>query len=105
MRRPSLNASTTVAPAPGTPGFAARHARRCSSDRKKFSVVQSDVASRHWPSARLPTHTMTSSDPGPTPSGPTPSARGAPQWWQSETIWTSSPNMGAMPSASIAQHA
>jgi hypothetical protein len=65
-RVPSLNASATVAPAPGTSGFAARHARRCSSDRKKFSVVQSDVATRRWSSERVPTHTMTASDPGPT---------------------------------------
>ena len=78
MRSPSLNASAAVVPAPATPGFTARHALRCSSDRKKLSVVQSDVQARRFPSWRLPTQTITS----PASSGPVASAassRGSPQ--------------------------
>jgi hypothetical protein len=81
MRVPSLNASATVAPAPGTSGFATRHALRCSSDRKKFSVVQSDVATRRWSGERVPTHTMAASDSRPAPSGPASSVKGVWQWW------------------------
>jgi hypothetical protein len=44
MRSPSLKPSTTEAPAPSAPGFASRHARKCSSDRKKLIVVQSESA-------------------------------------------------------------
>ncbi len=78
IRFASLNASTAVAPAPAVSGFAARHALRCSSDRKKLSVVQSDVHTRRSPSPRLPTQTMTS----PAPTGPVASAArssGSPQ--------------------------
>src|SRR5436309_9238729 len=42
MRSPSLKPSATVAPAPSVAGFASRHALRCSSDRKKLIVVQSE---------------------------------------------------------------
>jgi hypothetical protein len=43
MRSASVNASDTGVPAPPTSGFVARHARKCSSDRKNFRVVQSEV--------------------------------------------------------------
>ena len=49
MWAPSLNASLTTIPAPGMSGFASRHARRCSSDRKKLSVVQSESQARRSP--------------------------------------------------------
>ena len=78
MRSPSLNASAAVVPAPAISGFAARHALRCSSDRKKLRVVQSDVQARRSPSSRLPTQTMTSvASNGPV--GSAASSSGSPQ--------------------------
>jgi hypothetical protein len=76
MRRASLNASTTVAPAPAASGLASRHALRCSSDRKKLSAVQSEVAIRRWPAARFSIQTMTPSASGPGPSGRAENSRG-----------------------------
>ena len=70
MRSPSLNASDTVVPAPATSGFAARHALRCSSDRKKLSVVQSEVEIRRSPPLCFPTQTMTPAASGSGPAGP-----------------------------------
>ncbi len=58
MRRPSMNASATAVPAPAPSGCSARQARRCSSDRKKFRAVQSEVEIRRSPSPRFATHTM-----------------------------------------------
>ena len=78
IRRARLNASPTVAPEPAAPGFAARHARKSSSDRKKFSCVQSDVAIRRWSSRRASTHTMSPSASGPGLSGVTENAIGSP---------------------------
>ena len=77
----AANASAAVAPAPGTSGFASRHARRSSSDRKKLSVVQCPVIARRWSSQRRPTHTMTPSAEAPGPSGVTVKASGLPEWW------------------------
>jgi hypothetical protein len=78
MWSPSLNASVDVIPAPATSGFPSRHARRCSSDRKKFSVVQSESHARRS-SARFPTHTMIAAASGAGPVGGTESASGAAQ--------------------------
>ena len=75
-RRASLNASPTVAPAPGAPGFASLHARRCSSDRKKLSVVQSESRTLPRSSAIFSTHTMTPSASGAGASGPAEKSRG-----------------------------
>ena len=77
MRRASLNASFTAAPAPGAEGIACRHTRRWSSDRKKFSDVQRDVAMRRSPSRRVSTHTMTPSASGSGPLAPTSNASGS----------------------------
>ena len=78
-RAPSLNASDASVPAPATSGFASRHARMCSSDRKKLSVVQSEVEARRSPTPCLPTQTTTSSPSSPEPAGSTPSSNGSPQ--------------------------
>ncbi len=87
-RSPSLKASDTRVPAPATSGFAARHARRCSSDRKKLSVVQSEVEARRSPSPCLPTQTMTPSASSPEPAWSTQSSNGSPQWWQRDRMRT-----------------
>jgi hypothetical protein len=50
-RRPTLNASASVIPAPSSCWLPSHHARRCSSDRKKFSLVQSTAHAR--PSSRF----------------------------------------------------
>jgi hypothetical protein len=78
MWSPSLKASVIVIPAPATSGLSSRHARRCSSDRKKFSVVQRESHARRS-SARLPTQTMIPAASGPGPVGDTASASGAAQ--------------------------
>jgi hypothetical protein len=78
MWSPSLNASAIVIPAPATSGFSSRHARRCSSDRKKLSVVQSESHARRS-SARLPTQTIIPAASGSGPDGDTDSASGAAQ--------------------------
>jgi hypothetical protein len=78
MWSPSLNACAIVIPAPATSGFSSRHTRRWSSDRKKFSVVQSESQARRS-SARFPTHTMVSAASGPGLDGDTDSASGAAQ--------------------------
>jgi len=78
MRRPSLNPSTSVMPAPSAVGFAARQARRSSSDRKKLIVVQRESAALHPPSARFPIQSMTPVASGPGPSGAAESSSGAP---------------------------
>jgi len=104
MWAPSVNASLRTIPAPGISGFAARQARRCSSDRKKLRVVQSASQARRSSSARLPTQTMTPSASGSGPDGPTDSAIGSAQWWHCERMRTRRPSIGAIPSASIAQH-
>lgn len=46
IRRPSSKASPMIVAAPAVSGRLSRQARRCSSDRKKFKVVQRDVARR-----------------------------------------------------------
>ena len=79
MRSASVNASDTGVPAPPTSGFVARHARKCSSDRKNFRVVQSEVETRRSPSHGFPTHTMTPWVSSPDPNGSTDSSRGSPQ--------------------------
>jgi hypothetical protein len=61
MRRPSRNASATVAAAPGTSGFSRRQARTCSSDRKKFRTVQREVHTFCVRTPHAPTQTMTPS--------------------------------------------
>jgi hypothetical protein len=78
MWSPSLNASAIVMPAPATSGVPSRHSRRCSSDRKKFRVVQSESHARRS-SARFPTQTMMAAASGPGPVGDTESASGAAQ--------------------------
>ena len=78
MCSPSLNASSIVIPAPATSGVRSRHARRCSSDRKKLSVVQSESHARRS-SARLPTQTMAPAASGPGPHGSTDSSSEAAQ--------------------------
>jgi len=78
MCSPSLKASAIVMPAPATSGLPSRHARRCSSDRKKFSVVQSESHARRS-SARFPTQTMIPDVAGPGPAGDTDSVSGAAQ--------------------------
>jgi hypothetical protein len=81
MWSPSLNASPIVMPAPGTSGFAPRHALKCSSDRKKLRVVQTESqARRHSASARFPTHTMTPAASGSGPGGSLNRVKGMPQW-------------------------
>src|SRR6266436_1276149 len=59
-RRPTLNASGSVMPAPCSCWLFSHHARRCSSDRKKFSFVQRTVHARQLPGTKRVTHTMTS---------------------------------------------
>ena len=88
MRSPSLKPSATVAPAPSAVGFAFRHALRCSSDRKKLIVVQSESATLHRSSVRFPSHSMTPSASGPGPSGETENSTGIVQWWQRDRIST-----------------
>jgi len=90
-RSPSVKASDTRVPAP-----------RCSSDRKKLSVVQSEVEACRSPSPCLPTQTMTASASSPEPAGSTPSSNGSPQWWQRDRLRTRCPSIGAMPKASLA---
>ena len=80
MWAPSLNASATIIPAPGISGTAARHARRCSSDRKKLRVVQRVSQARRSSSARFPTQTMRPSASVPGPAGSTDNSMGPPQW-------------------------
>jgi hypothetical protein len=104
MWAPSLNASSTIIPAPGMSGFVSLHAPRCSSDRKKLRVVQSESQARRSSSARFPTQTMTPSAPGPGPDGSTDSSKGTEQWWHCERMRTRRPSIGAIPSASMAQH-
>ena len=77
---PSLNASVILIPAPGFPGFVSCHAARCSSDRKKLRVVQSESHALRSSSARLPTHTMIPAASGPDPEGSTENATGTAQW-------------------------
>ena len=103
MWAPSLNASSTTMPAPGILGFAARHARKCSSDRKKLRVVQRESHARLSSSIRFPTQTMTPLASGPGPDGATDNSIGVPQWWHCECMRTRRPSIGAIPSASIAQ--
>jgi hypothetical protein len=79
MRSPSLKPSSTVVPAPSAAGFASRHARRWSSDRKKLMVVQYLSASRQLSSTRVPIHSMTPLAPGPGPSGEAANSTGS---WQ-----------------------
>jgi len=79
MWAPSLNASSITIPAPGTSWCAVRHARRCSSDRKKLRVVQRVSHARRSASACRAAHTMASRAPGPGPEGSTSSAIGARQ--------------------------
>ena len=105
MWRPSLKPSAIVVPAPSAVEFASRHSLRCSSDRKKLMVVQSESATLHRSSVRFPTHRMTPAASGPGPSGVAENSSGVPQWWQRERISTGWPTIGAMPSASIAQQA
>ncbi len=81
MWSPSLNASSMVMPAPGMSGFTARHAFKCSSDRKKLSVVQSETQARRSSSARFPTQTMTPCALGSGPDGPIDRSMGTAQWW------------------------
>src|SRR5882672_7915719 len=70
-RRATLNASATVAPAPGAVGFAPHHNRRWSSDRKKLIVVQSESSALPQFSVYFPNHTITPSASGAGPSGET----------------------------------
>lgn len=69
MWRPSSNASAILIADPGTSGLVLRHVARCSSDRKKLSVVQSESQALRSSSARLPTQTMTSAACGAGPDG------------------------------------
>lgn len=69
MWLPSLNASVIVIPAPGTSGFASRHAVRCSSAWKKLSVVQSESQALRPSSGRLPIQIMTSDASSAGPDG------------------------------------
>jgi transposase len=91
--------------APATSGCASRHACMCSSDRKKLSVVQCEIEARRSPSPCLPTQTITPSPSSPAPAWSTPSSNASPQWWQRDRMRTRCPSIGAMPKASIAQHA
>jgi hypothetical protein len=79
MRRPSVNASPSVTPAPAALWWPCHHARRCSSDRKKLSLVQSTVHARPSSGPDRVTHTMRSRASGPGPSGPTANPSGASQ--------------------------
>ena len=78
-RSPSLKASDTGVPAPSSVGLASHHALRCSSDRKKLSVVQVELQARCSPSHRFPAQTMTPSEPGPVPNGLADNSIGSPQ--------------------------
>lgn len=78
MWSPSLNASSIVTAAPATAGLPSRHARRCSSDRKKLSVVQSESHARRS-SARFPTQTIVPAASVPGPDGSTDSSSEAVQ--------------------------
>ena len=78
MWAPSSNASVTTIAAPATSGLEARHARKCSSDRKKLRVVQSPSQARRS-SAGCPTQTMTPSASGAGPAGSTDSSMPAAQ--------------------------
>ena len=79
MWSPSLNASSMVMPAPSTSAFASRHTLRCSSDRKKLRVVQSESHARRSSSTRFPTQTMSPLASGPGPDGSTHSSIGPAQ--------------------------
>ena len=76
---PNLNASTTVEPAPSCIGFASRQTLRCSSDRKKLIVVQSESNALHASSPRFPNQTITPLASGPVPVGVAANVRGSPQ--------------------------
>ena len=105
MRRPSLKASATVVPAPGISECASYQAFRCSSDRKKFSAVQSELEIRRSPSLRLATQTMIPAASAAGPSAPAKSASGSLQWWQRDRIRIGWRSIAATPKASMAQHA
>jgi hypothetical protein len=105
MRRPSTNASATGVAAPGTSVWSHRQALRCSSDRKKFRTVQSEVQTFWGSIPRSPTHTMMPSAPRPGPVPSTGKSSGAAQWWHRERIAAGWPTIGGMPRASIAQQA
>jgi hypothetical protein len=58
--RPTSKASASAMPAPCSCWLLSHHARRCSSDRKKFSFVQRTAHARPSSGLNRVTHTMTS---------------------------------------------